>query len=65
MTNLAAKIVPMGCAAVHEAFARTGGQFCPSSSISLRFQSLVGGKDLSEEYFDFLLVRYKQNPSRP
>jgi hypothetical protein len=63
MTGPATKIVPIGCAAVHEAFARAGGRFCPSS-ISLRFQSLFGGKDLSEEYFDFLLVRYKQNPSR-
>lgn len=32
---------------------------CPPTSISLRLKSLIGGKDLSEEIFDFLLVRLK------
>jgi len=35
-----------------------------SLSVTLQITSIVGGKDLSEEIFDFLLVRLKPSSSR-
>lgn len=35
-----------------------------SLSATLEITSIVGGKDLSEEIFDFLLVRLKPSSSR-